>query len=284
MMRVLISGATGYLGGFVAKEFKRRGYWVRVLARNTKKLERIKNFYDEKYIGEVTNPDSIKDVCRNIDIVFSSIGITRQRDNLTYWDVDYQGNRNLLNAALASKVSKFIYVSVLNGEKMEHLKIIEAKQAFVRDLQQSGINHTVIYPNGFFSDMIELFEMAKRGRGYFFGKGYFKGNPIHGEDLAEICVDAAESGEEKIAIGGPDVMTHREMYELACQALRKDVKTTNIPLWIRDLILMLARTFTSSKTYGPLEFFMTVMSMDMIAEPKGKHHLKDFFIECSNKR
>lgn len=281
MKRVLIAGATGYLGGYVAKEFKRRGYWVRVIARNTKKLERIENFYDEKYIGDVTNPDSIKNACRDIDIVFSSIGITRQRDNLTYWDVDYQGNRNLLNEALANEVSKFIYVSVLNAEKMAHLKIIEAKQAFVRDLQQSGIKHTVIYPNGFFSDMIELLEMAKRGRGYFFGKGNFKGNPIHGEDLAEVCVDAAVSEESEIAIGGPDIMTHREMYELACQALGKEVKTMNIPLWIRDLILILAKTFTSPKTYGPIEFFMTVMSMDMIAEPKGKHHLKDFFIECS---
>ncbi len=39
MQKVLVAGATGYLGRFVVHEFKRRGYWVRVLARNPKKIE-----------------------------------------------------------------------------------------------------------------------------------------------------------------------------------------------------------------------------------------------------
>ena len=53
-------------------------------------------------------------------------------------DVDYQANLNLLNEARESGVRKFIYVSVLNGEKLRHLKICDAKEMFVEELKKSG--------------------------------------------------------------------------------------------------------------------------------------------------
>ena len=212
-------------------------------------------------------------------MVFSSIGITRQKDKVSYRDVDYKGNVNLLKESIENNVKKFIYVSVLNAHKMENLKIVEAKQAFSRKLIKSGINYTIIYPNGFFSDMVEILEMAKRGRGYFLGNGRYRANPIHGDDLAQFCVDIVNSSDNGFEVGGPDIMTHEEMYAFACQALGVEVKTMDIPNWVKKIALFITRTFTSSKVYGPLEFFMTVMSMDMIGKPVGKHHLKDFFMQ-----
>jgi len=282
MKKVLVAGATGYLGSFVVKEFKTRGYGVRALARSAGKLEHLKDYIDEEYIGQLTNPESIKDVCRDIDIVFSSIGITRQRDQLTYMDVDFQANMNLLEDAKLNKVSKFIYVSVLNADKLEHLKLVEAKQAFVKELKRSGLGYSVIYPNGFFSDMLEILKMAKRGRGYLFGDGSYKGNPIDGADAARVCVDAVTSNETEIHMGGPDVLTQKEIFELAFQVLGKKSKITQIPLWVRTVVLAVLRTFMPVKTYGPLEFFLTVMAMDMIGKPYGKNHLKDFFEEHKN--
>jgi len=51
---------------------------------------------------------------------------------------------NLLEYAKQHDVSKFIYVSVLNAEKLNHLKIVKAKQAFVKELKESGLDYTVI--------------------------------------------------------------------------------------------------------------------------------------------
>lgn len=283
MKKVLVAGATGYLGRFVVKEFKKSDYQVRALARNAEKLEDLRDYIDEEYIGQVTDSTSLKDVCHDIDIVFSSVGITRQRDNLTYMDVDFKGNINLLEQAERNNVSKFIYVSVLNAEKLNHLKIVKAKQAFVNELKRSGLDYTVIYPNGFFSDMLEVLKMAKKGRGYLFGDGNYKGNPIHGFDLARVCVDAASSNVTEVKVGGPDVMTQKEILELAFRALGKESKITHIPLWVRNVVLLLLRTFTSAKTYGPLEFFLTVMAMDMVGERYGGNHLKDFFDENVDK-
>jgi uncharacterized protein YbjT (DUF2867 family) len=128
-------------------------------------------------------------LCKDIDIVFSALGITKQKDGLTYMEVDYQGNKNILNEALESRVSKFMYVSVLNADKLKHLEIIKAKEKFAEELKLSNIEHIIIRPNGFFSDITEVFKMAQKGRVYLFGDGEYRGNPIHGADLAEACVN-----------------------------------------------------------------------------------------------
>lgn len=279
MKKVLVAGATGYLGKFVVKAFKKQGYWVRALARNAAKLENLNDCYDEIFIGEVINPNSLKGICKGVDIVFTSIGITKQKDNLTYMDVDYQANKNLLVEAKRAGVKKFIYISVFGVEKMKNLKAIQAKLKFEEDLKKSGLDYSIIYPNGFFSDMMEYLEMAKKGKGLVIGTGENKINPIHGADLAEICINAVEGDETEIKVGGPEVLTHREIFEIAFGVLNKKVKISGFPLWIRNIMLGLARAFTSVNIYGPLEFFMTVLSMDLVAPKYGKHHLKDFFLE-----
>ena len=124
MKKILVAGATGYLGRFVVKALKERGYWVRALGRDAARLDSIKEYVDELFIGEVTNPSSLDGICDGIDVVFSSVGITRQKDGLTYTDVDYQGNRNLLSSAETSDVSKFVYVHVLNVEKLQHVAAV----------------------------------------------------------------------------------------------------------------------------------------------------------------
>ncbi len=283
MKKVVVAGATGYLGKYVVQEFKKQGFQIRALARNASKLESISEYIDETHIGEVTDSDSLKEICHDIDIVFSSIGITKQKDGLTYMDVDYQGNMNLLEEAKKAGVSKFIYVSVFNAEKMKHLKGIQAKVKFEEDLKKSGLDYSIVYPNGFFSDMLEYLRMAKKGRGYVFGSGEYRINPIHGHDLAEICVKAAAGDDKKINIGGPDILTHNEILQIAFDTLGKTAKISKTPIWLRNIILAILRIFTYVKTYGPLEFFMTVLAMDLVAPPYGEHHLKDFFLENKDK-
>jgi len=222
LQRVLVAGSTGYLGRFVVQEFKERGYWVRALMRNSKKLEQIGPFLeprvidkvDEVFLGEVTKPETLLGLCDNIDVVFSSIGITRQKDRLTYRDVDYQGNKNILNIALEKHVKKLIYVSVFNAHLYEYLEIVKAHEDFVRDLQSSGLEYTVIRPTGYFSDMSEFLKMARSGRVYLIGNGKNKINPIHGADLAKVCVDALTGMEHKVPVGGPVVYSTQEIAEL----------------------------------------------------------------------
>jgi uncharacterized protein YbjT (DUF2867 family) len=99
MKRVLIAGATGYLGKFAVQAFKERGYHVRVLTRGEKRLSEPGPFtapalseddVDEIFVGEITKPETLSALMDGIDLVFSSVGISRQRDRLTFEQVDYQ--------------------------------------------------------------------------------------------------------------------------------------------------------------------------------------------------
>ncbi len=275
--RVLVAGATGYLGGYAAREFKSRGCFVRALARSTEKVGALRDEVDEIVPGTVTCPESIRGSCNEIDLVFSSIGITHQKDGLTYMDVDYLGNLNLLREAQRAGVSKFMYISVFNAGKMPSLRGVQAKILFEKELKESGLDYTIVRPNGFFSDMREYLRMADRGRGYVFGSGEYRINPIHGRDLASVCADAAIAREREIEVGGPDVFTHNQIVELAFKARAKPLKITHVPLWVRDIALAGLRKFTSVKTYGPLEFFMNVLTMDMVAPKAGECRLETFF-------
>lgn len=279
--RVLAVGATGYLGKFVVKELKACGYWVRALSRNHERIEPVRQYVDEVILAEATKPETIKGLCKDIDIVFSSLGITRQKDGLTYMDVDYQANRNVLNEALIDNVTKFMYISVLNSDRLRHLEIVKAKERFAQELREADIEHIIVRPNGFFSDMAEFLTMAKRGRVYLIGKGEFRANPLHGADLAEACVKWFGSNGGEFDIGGPEILTQNEIALQAFEALKKEPKITCIPLWVKNLIVKFARILTPAKTYGPLEFFMTVLAMDMVAPTYGQHTIKEYFKEMS---
>ena len=282
MKRILLAGSTGYLGRYIAKELQKRSCFFRAVARNPEKLKQNDIEANEVLKAELTDPNSISECCKGIDVVISTVGITRQKDGLTYMDVDYQANMNLLEEAKKSGVKKFIYVSVLNGEKLRHLKICDAKEMFVEQLKKSGLDYCIVRPNGFFSDMSEFFNMAKRGRVYLFGNGELRANPIHGEDLATVCVDAIDKSDKEVEIGGPETLTQNEIASIAFDILGNKPKTTHIPDWVRAAILKVVRLFTGSKVYGPVEFFLTVMAMDMLAPEYGKHTLKEYFTNLNN--
>ena len=229
--------------------------------------------------AEITNPQSIKGCCGGYDVVISTIGITRQKDGLTYMDVDFQANKNLLDEAKKSGVKKFIYVSVLNGEKLRALKICEAKEKFVDELKISGLEFCIIRPSGFFSDILEIFNMAKKGKVFLFGNGSFKMNPIHGEDLAKKIVESIELTEKELNIGGPQTFTQNEMANIAFNILNKKTKITYIPDWVRKFILSFIKIFLSQKIYGPIEFVLTILSIDMTAPEYGMCKLENYFKE-----
>ena len=277
MKKVLVAGGTGYLGQYVVKALKKRGYWVRAVGRNAAKLNPVKEHADELIIGEVTDPETLAGICDGIDFVFSSVGITRQKDGLTYEQVDYQGNRNLLASAEESDVSRFVYVHVLNADKLRHVAAVQAKQAFVDDLERSTLDYTVVCPTGFYSDMEEFCAMARSGRVYLFGDGSNRINPIHGADLAEVCVDALESETKYVNVGGPELFTYREIAELAFEVLGKPCKITCIPRKLVSMTIAAMRWLTPVKTYGPVQFLATVMTMDVVGERHGEQRLADYF-------
>jgi uncharacterized protein YbjT (DUF2867 family) len=274
--RVLVAGASGYLGGFVCRELSARGHFVRALLRSPRGLDGLWSSTDEIVRGQVTRPDTLTGLCGGIDVVFSSVGITRQKDGLSFRDVDYQGNLNLLREAQRAGVGRFVYVSAFNGRKLRHLDIVDAHEAFVDELQRSGIEHAVLRPTGYFSDMGEILTMARKGRVWLIGDGTAQVNPIHGADLAAACADAVEGGPQAIEVGGPEVMTWNEAAAAAFEALGRPPKITHVPEWLMWTVVRLVRLV--NRHQGELlAFFTTMATTDVVAPATGGRSLESHF-------
>ena len=280
--KILLAGATGYLGQYILAALLREEYPTRIVVRNKSKLspDLLTHPLLEVVEAEVTEPDTLRGVCKGVHKVISTIGITRQKDGLTYEQVDFQANKNLLDEALREGVRKFIYVSVFKGEAMRHIAIGAAKERFVDALKASGLDYCIIRPSVFYSYMTLFFEMAKAKKDeiLLFGKGQYAMNPIHGEDLAEVCVAQLERYEREVNVGGAEIFTQTEIACLAFEVLHKPANISYLPDWVRRLILKMGKYLLPKSIYGAIEFFLTTMAMDVVAPMQvGKHRLKAFF-------
>ncbi len=154
-----------------------------------------------------------------------------------------------------------------------HEKVVEA-------LEASGLAHCIVRPSGYFSDMGVLLDMAKRGRSFLLGAGANRFNPIHGADLAEVCVDAMASHETEIGAGGPDTMTQRQAAELAFDVIGKPPKIVVLPMWLMrggvGLIGLLNTQFSDL-----FEFIVTAGEIDGVAPSVGTTTLRSYFEELA---
>lgn len=287
MKKVLVAGATGYLGRYVVKKLKKRGYRVRALVRNADKMRipgpyfapAIDKLADEVVVCDATRPETLVGVCEGIDVVFSSLGMIKPDFVHTIFEVDYQANMNILAEALKSKVSKFIYVSVFDAHRMMNIPNIQAHEKFVRELKASPIESTIIRPTGYYSEIGQFVARARRGFMLMVGDGFQRSNPIHGSDLAAVCTDAIDSNEKEIEAGGPEVFTYMEMVDLAAEIAKNDPFVLALPLPVADAMVAITGIFNRD-VHDVALFATTVSRIDTVAPLHGTHRLRDFFTKC----
>lgn len=285
---VVIAGATGYIGKFAVQAFKEAGYRVRVITRSRDRLARpgpfhapaVDAFCDEVIEAEVSKPETLEGVMDGADVVFSSVGISRQRDMLTFEQVDYQCNINLLEAAERAGVPKFVYISLWGPEEIADLAITIAHEKVVKALEASQIEQRIIRPGGYFSDMGALMDMAKRGRSYIIGPGTNLFNPVHGLDVARVAVASVDSAEIEHGIGGPDIFSQVESAKLAFEVLGKEPRLTHLPMGLARFLVKGVRLLSTQ--FGDLfDFIVTAGEIDGVAPQNGTHTLRAHFEELA---
>ena len=282
--RVLVAGATGYLGRYVVQRLNQDGWRVRVLVRDAEKLAQegparapaIDECADEILTGDVTRPETLRGAADGVNAVFSSVSLMGQTGHLTWHDVDYLGNRNILDEAQRAGARKFVYVSVFNAEHMLDIPIVKAHEDFAADLATTGLDYAVIRPTGYFSDLGVYFNMARSGRAYLIGGGQERINPIHGADLARVCVDALDDGAHEIDIGGPEVLTQRDIAETAFAVLGEPARITLVPAWLARVGVSAIRPFRRDQA-DLWRFFVASAELDNVAPTTGEYRLIDHY-------
>jgi len=112
-MKIIITGATGYIGYKLAMEAARRNYTVHILVRDLRSplLPTHPNII--KFKGDITDKASVMAAMANCDKVIHAAAIAKlsAKDNTIFYSVNVEGTRNMLDAALALGVKKFVFTS-----------------------------------------------------------------------------------------------------------------------------------------------------------------------------
>lgn len=286
MRKVLVAGATGQLGRHVCGELKRRGYSVRALVRDERRLGATRGDVDETFVGDLVRPETLRGACAGVDAVISAAAAPLSLDfrerGATHRSVDYLGNRNLLAEAVAAGAGKFVYVSVFGAQRMRGLDYVDAHEEFVEELKRSGISYAVVRPTGFFSAMGEILKMARRGPVMSIGEGDSRTNPIHEADLAVVCADALEGTAHEVEAGGPETYTRRELAELAFEALGKKPRLVRVPARLFAPALLPLKLF-HPRLHALMLFFVAVAQIDAVAPAHGRRSLRTYFRELAQR-
>lgn len=112
-MKVFLTGATGFIGSFLAEALLNKGYEVRCLVCSSASLRWIADLDVECYYGDLNNYDSLVKGIKGVDYIFHAAGLTKARSEKEFYQVNYEGTKNLVDAVAASnmKLKRFVYIS-----------------------------------------------------------------------------------------------------------------------------------------------------------------------------
>ncbi len=152
-MKAFVAGATGETGRRIVLELVKRQIPVRALVRDLESARAILPAEVELVMGDVLKPDSLSAAIADCSVVLSATGARPGFDPTGPYRVDFEGTKNLVNAAKANGIEQFVMVSSLCTSQFFHplnlffLILVWKKQA-EEYVQASGIPYTIVRPGG----------------------------------------------------------------------------------------------------------------------------------------
>ena len=230
-MTVLITGAAGFLGNQTAKKLAAMGMQVRALVRTPAKAKyRLGDIADRIEIveGDVTQPASLAPAMRDVSAVIHTVAIAMEKGGQTYESVNFHGTVNVLNAAQAVGVKRFIYISQ-NGARADLPYRFLASKGRAQDaVAASDLAWTALRPSAIFGPQDEFFNsfarLLKLSPIVFpiIGGGTAEFQPVAAQDVVEAvirCLDDDSTIGAELALGGPEALSLGEIERRIIDAL-----------------------------------------------------------------
>ena len=222
-MTVLVTGAAGYLGNQIVKKLVALGHPVRAMARHPSKAQlRLQEVADSVDIvqGDVTVPDSLSPVMNDVSAVIHLVAIAIEKRGQTYEEVNFQGTVNVLNAAQAAGVKRFINMSQNGARSDLPYRFLASKGRAQEYVAASTMEWTALRPSAIFGPQDEFFNTFARLLKLtplvfpLIGGGKAEFQPVSVHDVVEAVIrsldDDGTIGKE-LALGGPEVLTLGEI-------------------------------------------------------------------------
>jgi uncharacterized protein YbjT (DUF2867 family) len=156
-MKAFVAGATGETGRRIVAQLVDRGISVRALVRDMEKARTVLPEGVELVTGNVLRMETLQDAIADCTIVFCATGARPSIDPTGPYLVDFQGTKNLVNAAKAANIEHFVLVTSLCVSKLLHplnlfWAILVWKKWAEEYLQRSGLTYTIVRPGGLKND------------------------------------------------------------------------------------------------------------------------------------
>jgi NADH dehydrogenase len=233
---VLIVGATGMLGSEICRRLAARGDPVRALVRRTSNPERVallKQLGVELIHGDLKDSSSLREACRGVDTIVSTASSTIARqEGDSIQTVDRQGQLELIEAAEAAGVQRFVLVSFPGFDIPFPLQ--DAKRAVEDRLRRSRMVQVILQPTCFMEVWLSPmlgFDLAN-ARAQVLGDGKNAVSWISFLDVAAFAtaaVHAPDTASGTFRLGGPEALSPLDVVRQGEQLLGKPMAVQHVP-------------------------------------------------------
>ena len=280
-MKILLAGAFGNLGAEILKSLSAAGHEVVAADLREGKCDAKYTF---KAI-DATNPDTLRGIMDGCDMVISTVGLTGASTRFTAYDIDFQGNLNLLNEAKAAGVKKFNYISVISCDEpgADKVPMLHAKFLFEQALKKSGMEYIIHRPTGYFYDIAKVFKpyVDKGEMQLLKGYGKVRANVVDCPDFAQFIVDTLDKTNVTYNVGGKETYTYEEMADMCFKAAGKPLKIKWAPIWLFGVLANLPKIKKAGK-HDIILFSKWTLSHDLVGDTcvgdgSFKKYLNEYF-------
>ncbi len=253
---VLVTGATGFTGGHLARALRRRDYSVRALVRPHSKVEALIENDIELCEGQLVNPVDVRRAMKGVGVVYHVAAAYREarHPDSYYFDVNVGGTKHIFEAARSEGVERLVHCSTagVHGE-VKNIPADETAPTDPGDVYQesklegerlalqalhNGLPGVIFRPVGIYGPgdlrFLKLFKTIHSGKFRMFGSGDVLYHLTYIDDLVDGII---RCGEQPAALGqvfilaGPRYTTLNELIELVANAVGKPVPRGHLPLW-----------------------------------------------------
>ena len=271
-MKVVLAGAYGNLGADVFRTLVKEGHEVVALDMLQRDIGITDGF---KFIKiDVTDPKTLEGVCDGADAIISTVGLTKGSPTVSNYDIDYQGNLNLLNEAKKAGIKNFVYISVIKADLAPKVPMLHAKYLFEEELKKSGITYVIHRPTGYFYDIVKVFKpMIEDGKVTLLGKKPVHANVISTEDFAEFIVKHITD----------DNKLYEEIANMCFEAAGKEPVIKRAPTWLFDILAFVNKLKKNGKE-AIIKFSKWTLSEEMVGDTVyGEMSFAEYIKESFNK-
>ena len=221
-MRVLVTGATGFVGPKVANAIVDAGHQVRILERKPGSWRKAGIRCQEAVQGDMTDADSLRRAAEGREVVVHLVAIRQGRPE-AFQRVMVEGTRNLIAAAQEAGAKRFVLMSALGTSEQtkDLVPYYGAKWQEEQDVESSGLEHVIVRPSfifgrdgGILPTFVRLARLSPVTG--IVGSGTQRIQPIWIADVGAYfaaSVDEPEAANRTFELGGPDIVDWNELWD-----------------------------------------------------------------------